>query len=85
MTATPVVRTLDTSVGFYGQNLPHPGYATHSAVLFSTALIAAVSALLYHVFSRKNWLYDTPHTVHIGHTRLGSGRHPPRQLVLVTP
>jgi magnesium transporter len=42
--------------GSYGQNLPYPGYATHWGVLFSTALIAAVSALLYLVFRRKDWL-----------------------------
>jgi magnesium transporter len=42
--------------GFYGQNLPYPGYATHWGVLFSTALIAAMSALLYLTFKRKDWL-----------------------------
>jgi magnesium transporter len=42
--------------GFYGQNLPYPGYATHWGVWFSTALIAALSALLYLVFKRKDWL-----------------------------
>jgi magnesium transporter len=42
--------------GFYGQNLPYPGYATQWGVLFSTALIAALSALLYLVFKRKDWL-----------------------------
>jgi magnesium transporter len=42
--------------GFYGQNLPYPGYNTHWGVLFSTALIAALSALLYLVFKRKDWL-----------------------------
>jgi magnesium transporter len=42
--------------GFYGQNLPYPGYATHWGVLFSTALIAALSALLYLTFKRKDWL-----------------------------
>jgi magnesium transporter len=42
--------------GFYGQNLPYPGYNTHWGVLFSTALIAALSALLYLVFRRKDWL-----------------------------
>jgi magnesium transporter len=42
--------------GFYGQNLPYPGYATHWGVLFSTALIAALSGLLYLTFKRKDWL-----------------------------
>jgi magnesium transporter len=38
------------------QNLPYPGYATHWGVLFSTTLIAALSALLYLAFKRKDWL-----------------------------
>jgi magnesium transporter len=42
--------------GFYGQNLPYPGYATHWGVLFSTALIVALSTLLYFAFKRKDWL-----------------------------
>ncbi|MBV1853671.1 magnesium transporter CorA family protein [Catellatospora tritici] len=42
--------------GFYGQNLPYPGYGTHWGVLVSTALIAALSALLYTVFKRNDWL-----------------------------
>ncbi|MEU7872445.1 magnesium transporter CorA family protein [Dactylosporangium sp. NPDC049140] len=42
--------------GFYGQNLPYPGYATHWGVLASTALIAVLSSLLYLAFKRKDWL-----------------------------
>jgi magnesium transporter len=42
--------------GFYGQNLPYPGYATHWGFAVSTALIAALSALLYVVFKWRDWL-----------------------------
>jgi magnesium transporter len=42
--------------GFYGQNLPYPGYATHWGAVFSTALIVVLSALLYLVFRRRDWL-----------------------------
>ena len=42
--------------GFYGQNLPYPGFATHWGVVVSTALIAALSGLLYLIFRRKDWL-----------------------------
>jgi magnesium transporter len=42
--------------GFYGQNLPYPGSGTHWGVLVSTALIAALSAVLYLTFKRKDWL-----------------------------
>ena len=56
-TAWAAIIAVPTAItGFYGQNLPYPGYATHWAVLFSTALIAALSALLYLVFKRKDWL-----------------------------
>ena len=42
--------------GFYGQNLPYPGFATHWGFAASTALIAVLSGLLYLVFRRKDWL-----------------------------
>ena len=42
--------------GFYGQNLPYPGYATHWGFAASTALIVALSTLLYLAFKRKDWL-----------------------------
>lgn len=42
--------------GFYGQNLPYPGYGSHWGVLVSTALIAGLSVLLYTVFKRNDWL-----------------------------
>jgi hypothetical protein len=41
---------------FHGQNLPYPGYATHWGFAASTALIAALSTLLYLAFKRKDWL-----------------------------
>lgn len=42
--------------GFYGQNLPYPGSGSQWGVLTSAALIAGLSALLYLVFKRKDWL-----------------------------
>ena len=42
--------------GFYGQNLPYPGYATHAGVLFSTGIIVGLSGLLFLTFKRKDWL-----------------------------
>ena len=42
--------------GFYGQNLPYPGFARHSGFLTSTFLIVGLSGLLYLVFKRKDWL-----------------------------
>jgi magnesium transporter len=42
--------------GFYGQNLPYPGSGTGWGVMASTGLIAVMSALLYIIFKRKDWL-----------------------------
>ncbi|MFC7245076.1 magnesium transporter CorA family protein [Catellatospora aurea] len=42
--------------GFYGQNVPFPGYGSAWGVLVSTALIAILSVLLYTVFRRNDWL-----------------------------
>ena len=42
--------------GFYGQNVPYPGFATHWGFWFSSALIVGLSALLYLAFRRRDWL-----------------------------
>ena len=42
--------------GFYGQNLPYPGFGRQSGLIASTAVIIALSALLYLIFKRKDWL-----------------------------
>ena len=42
--------------GFYGQNLPYPGYALASGFLTSALLIVAFSVVLFVVFKRKDWL-----------------------------
>jgi magnesium transporter len=42
--------------GFYGQNLPYPGFNHTSGFLMSTALIVILSAALYVTFRRKGWL-----------------------------
>jgi magnesium transporter len=42
--------------GFYGQNLPYPGFATHWGFWFSSALIIVASGLLYWLFRRSEWL-----------------------------
>jgi magnesium transporter len=42
--------------GFYGQNLPYPGFATGWGVVTSTGLIVILSGLLYLIFKRKDWL-----------------------------
>lgn len=42
--------------GFYGQNLPYPGFAHQSGFVTSSILIVALSGALYLAFKRKDWL-----------------------------
>jgi magnesium transporter len=42
--------------GFYGQNVPYPGFATHWGFWFSSALIVLMSGLLFWAFRRQDWL-----------------------------
>jgi magnesium transporter len=42
--------------GFYGQNVPYPGFAAHWGFWFSSALIVAISLLLFWSFRRRDWL-----------------------------
>jgi magnesium transporter len=42
--------------GFYGQNLPYPGFAKVSGFIWSSSLILGISSALYVTFRRKGWL-----------------------------
>jgi magnesium transporter len=42
--------------GFYGQNVPYPGFAHVSGFLTSSILIVALSGALYLTFKRLDWL-----------------------------
>jgi magnesium transporter len=42
--------------GFYGQNLPYPGFSNETGFISSSVLIAMLSGGLYLVFKRKDWL-----------------------------
>ena len=42
--------------GWYGQNLPYPGFATHGGLWTSIGLIVGISGLLYVQFKRHDWL-----------------------------
>jgi magnesium transporter len=42
--------------GFYGQNLPYPGFARTSGLVMSCVLIVVISTALYVTFRRKDWL-----------------------------
>jgi magnesium transporter len=42
--------------GFYGQNVPYPGFGQAWGVWFSTGTIIAISGALYWVFKKREWL-----------------------------
>jgi magnesium transporter len=42
--------------GFYGQNVPYPGFGHTAGFWTSTIAIVVVSGLLYRVFRRRDWL-----------------------------
>ena len=42
--------------GFYGQNVPYPGFAHQSGFITSSIVIVALSTSLYFAFKRQNWL-----------------------------
>src|SRR5665213_1295849 len=42
--------------GFYGQNLPYPGFAQTPGLIGSSLLIVVGSVGLYFLFKRKDWL-----------------------------
>lgn len=42
--------------GFYGQNLPYPGFSLESGFVTSSGLIVTLSGSLFVIFKRKEWL-----------------------------
>jgi magnesium transporter len=42
--------------GFYGMNVPYPGFGRHSGAVTSTVLIVILSGGLYLLFKRLDWL-----------------------------
>ncbi|MFE2068368.1 magnesium transporter CorA family protein [Streptomyces sp. NPDC059467] len=42
--------------GYYGQNLPYPGFGRESGFITSAAVIVGLSVVLYLTFKRKDWL-----------------------------
>src|SRR5450756_395768 len=42
--------------GFYGQNVPYPGFSRASGFYASTLIIIVFSGFLYWLFKRKDWL-----------------------------
>ena len=42
--------------GWYGQNVPYPGFGHNGGVVSSAVVIVGAAALLYVVFKRRGWL-----------------------------
>jgi magnesium transporter len=57
VTSWAAIIAVPTAVtGYYGQNVPFPGYEKHSGFLTSAVLIVVLSVGLYVTFKRKDWL-----------------------------
>jgi magnesium transporter len=42
--------------GFFGQNVPYPGFGTDAGFIASVLIMVVLAAVLYIVFKRKGWL-----------------------------
>jgi len=42
--------------GFYGQNVPYPGFDSWGGFVASSALIVFLVVVLYVAFRRRDWL-----------------------------
>jgi magnesium transporter len=57
LTAWAAIIAIPTAVtGFYGQNVPYPGFGKTSGLLTSVSIMVVLIALLYILFKRKDWL-----------------------------
>ena len=57
VTSWAAIIAVPTAVtGFFGQNIPYPGFGTHTGFWASTVFMVIASVLLYVVFKRRDWL-----------------------------
>ncbi|HUY47925.1 MAG TPA: CorA family divalent cation transporter [Streptosporangiaceae bacterium] len=57
VTSWAAIIAVPTAVtGFYGQNVPYPGFGHVAGFWASTLVMAGLSLFLYVVFRRKDWL-----------------------------
>ncbi|GAC1607685.1 MAG: magnesium transporter CorA family protein [Mycobacteriales bacterium] len=57
LTAWAAILAVTTSVtGFFGQNVPYPGFGKTSGLYASVALLLLLSAALYAGFKKRGWL-----------------------------
>ena len=57
LTSWAAIIAVPTAItGWYGQNVPYPGFSQQWGFWVSTGVILGLAVLLYVVFKRKNWL-----------------------------
>jgi magnesium transporter len=57
VTSWAAIIAVPTAVtGFYGQNVPYPGFSSTAGFWTSTGIIIALSFALYMAFKRRDWL-----------------------------
>ncbi|MDH6117475.1 magnesium transporter CorA family protein [Kitasatospora sp. GAS204B] len=57
VTSWAAIIAVPTAVtGFYGQNVPYPGFGTQTGFWASTIIMIALSGLLYVAFKRRDWV-----------------------------
>jgi magnesium transporter len=57
VTSWAAIIAVPTAVtGFYGQNVPYPGFAHMSGFVWSSVIIVVLSVSLYFIFRRRGWL-----------------------------
>jgi magnesium transporter len=57
VTSWAAIIAVPTAVtGWYGQNVPYPGFGHSGGLWSSVAIIVAVSTLLYILFKKQDWL-----------------------------
>jgi magnesium transporter len=57
ITAWVAIVAVPTAVtGFFGQNVPYPGFGENSGFIASVVIMLIIAGTLFVVFKRKNWL-----------------------------
>ena len=57
LTGWAAIIAVPTAVtGFYGQNVPYPGFGHHWGFWLSSASILLIALALYVTFKKKDWL-----------------------------
>ena len=57
ITAWVAIVAVPTAVtGFFGQNVPYPGFQSATGFIGSTVLIIVFALTLFIIFKRKRWL-----------------------------